>query len=94
MTTTITVAVTPAITVRDSNTALGGRVEPAIADLPIRLERRIASNWLTIRATHATSNGYFQLQPPHATGLYRIRTAPTTQLLAGTSAPFTLHPQP
>jgi SpoIID/LytB domain protein len=94
ITTTITVAVTPAISVRDSNSALGGRVQPAIADLPIRLERRIASNWLTIRATHATSNGYFQLQPPHVKGLYRIRTPATTQLLAATSAPFTLHPEP
>jgi stage II sporulation protein D len=93
-TTTITIAVTPAITVSDANNALGGRVCPGIANLLVSLERRVASNWLTIRATHATSSGRFQLQTPHVDGLYRIRTSATTHLLAATSTPFTLHPRP
>ncbi len=90
-TTTITVSVTPAITVRDSNDTIRGRIQPGIGNLPVTLARRVASNWLTIRATHAKSNGRFQLQPPHVTGLYRIQTPATAHLLAATSAPFTLH---
>lgn len=88
----VTVAVTPAITVQGHSDGLSGRVRPGNADLAVALERRVAANWLTIRTTRAAGNGRFQLPQPHVDGLYRISTSGTTELLAGTSTPFTLHP--
>jgi stage II sporulation protein D len=91
-TTAITVAVSPAITVDDGGDVLRGRIHPDIADMPIALERRVASNWLTIRSTHAAGDGRFVLEQPRVAGLYRISTPATQRLLGATSAPFELHP--
>jgi stage II sporulation protein D len=93
-TTAITVGVAPAITVDGGGDALRGRVHPDVSGLPITLERRVAANWLTIRSTHAAADGRFLLQQPRVDGLYRIRTSATLDLLAATSATFTLHPGP
>jgi stage II sporulation protein D len=88
----ITVAVSPAIEVDDGGDVLRGLVHPGIADMPIVLERRVASNWLTIRSTHAAGDGRFVLEQPRVAGLYRISTPARQDLLGATSAPFSLHP--
>jgi SpoIID/LytB domain protein len=88
----ITVAVSPAITVDDGGDVLRGRIRPGIADMPIALERKVASNWLTIRSTHAAGDGRFALEQPRVAGLYRISTPATPRLLGATSAPFSRHP--
>jgi SpoIID/LytB domain protein len=90
MTSAITIAVSPAITVRDRSAALRGRIQPGIDDLRVALERRVADSWLTILATRATTGGRFRFRPPQVTGLYRIRTPATANLVAATSAPFTV----
>jgi hypothetical protein len=60
--------------------------------MPVALERRVASNWLTIRTTRVAGDGRFVLEQPRVAGLYRVSTPATQQLLAGISAPFALHP--
>jgi hypothetical protein len=84
----VRIDVSPALVVQRTQRALSGRVAPALGDLHLSVQRLLRGNWLTIRSARVTSQGAFRLDRSLPMGTYRVKTAATSELLAGASEPI------